>query len=214
MIDKLGGIYYDEGEFPKAVDAYRKLSLVSSNRRDSYIAIEGLMLCHYQLGSYDSTLSYADMVISAEWKPRNAVGDAQLIKARSYIRKGNIGQAQDEVIKVVNQGSENQAAEALYVLAQLFSENGDLLQSNETLFRLIGNYGSFKQWTDPAYLMIADNYINLGEILQAEATVNSVIENSANVTLVKQAKEKLLTIKGLQQNVLEADSDFKPDSSQ
>ena len=67
-------------------------------------------------------------------------------------------------------------------------------ESNEVLFTMPTDYSVFEEWLGRAFLLIADNYIALEELLQARATLNSIIENTNSGVIANLAKAKLSTI--------------------
>ena len=69
----------------------------------------------------------------------------------------------------------------------------------ETLFQLNSTYGTYQQWLGRSFLLIADNYLKMNELLQAKATLNSLIENFPDPVIKVQAEAKLIEIDKLQE---------------
>ena len=97
----------------------------------------------------------------------------------------------DEIVK---NSSDESGAEATYLLALIDNKQGEYNDSIDKCIALIGEFGSYQKWTDETYLLLVKNYIDLDEILQAKATLESIIENSANEALKERANSILLDV--------------------
>ncbi len=57
-----------------------------------------------------------------------------------------------------------------------------------------------------SFLLIADNYLKMNELLQAKATLNSLIENHPSEEIKAKARKKLNEIDRLQQEEVANDT--------
>lgn len=205
-LDKRGKSLLANNEFQKALNNYRSLLRYSSNRKEQFIALEGIMNTHYNLKNMDSTIYYSDQILKGDWKPIGIEESVWLLKGKALIAKGNYEQAIDELVKVLNGPLDEKSAEAKYNLAFIFYKQENYKQSLESLFQLNKNYGSYSLWIGESFLLIADNYIGLEELLQAKATLQSIVDNSAQQQIVARAKSKLLEIEQLNKKRLIKDT--------
>ena len=53
-----------------------------------------------------------------------------------------------------------------------------------------------------SFLLIADDYLQMGELLQAEATTKSIIENATIPEIVQEAHQKMEVIKKKTEEVI------------
>ena len=118
---------------------------------------------------------------------------------KAWYAKGNANEAMDQFLSTVNTAKDENGAEAQYFVATILREKGNYLQSNETLYNLNENFNLYTNWVGKSFLMIADNFISMGEIFQARATLNSIIDKSPVPVVIDEARKKLLTIKEKQQ---------------
>ena len=79
-------------------------------------------------------------------------------------------------------------------MAQLYHEAGNYAQSLETLFELNKQFPNEQEWTNQAFLLIADNYIALDELFQAKATLQSIIEHATDPAVIASAQQKLAAL--------------------
>lgn len=205
-LDKRGKALIQLKAYDQAVSNYRSLQKVSSSPKDHYLALDGLMNAYFALGRADSTLYFSKEILSSEWKPANAESAAWLIRGKIYLQQKNYNAAQDEFIKAINEAANESGAEAKYLLAEVFFQQKQYSRSLETLFDLNRNYASYQYWIGRSFLLIADNYFAMNELLQAEATLNSIVENAKNEEIIAMAKQKLEKVRAKREEVVVRDT--------
>ena len=106
------------------------------------------------------------------------------------------------------ESADNQtAAEAAFIIAQIRYKQDDFAASIEQCIVLLGKYGLYEQWTDKTYLLLVNNYMASGELLQAKATLNSILDNTENDALKIKAVDLLENITQLEKRVLTEEND-------
>ncbi|MBR08756.1 MAG: hypothetical protein CMP48_13900 [Rickettsiales bacterium] len=193
-LDKRGKAYLSMKDYKGAISNYHTLRNKSTNRKELYQAQEGLMTAYFQRNDLDSALYYADDILAGDWKPGNIETDTWLIKGRIYYRQKSYSLAMDEFIKVANEGQNENGAEAKYMIGKIYHDQLQFKRSLEVLFDLNKNYGSYPYWIGKSFLLIADDYLQMGELLQAEATTKSIIENATIPEIVQEAHQKMEVI--------------------
>ena len=63
------------------------------------------------------------------------------------------------------------------------------------LFDLKSRFSAYPKWYNRGFLLMADNYVAQKEYFQAQATLNSIIENAKDKETVAAAKTKLAALK-------------------
>jgi hypothetical protein len=112
---------------------------------------------------------------------------------------GDFEKAKDSFINTLNTAKDEYGAEAQYLLAEILHLEEQFKQSNEALFDLHKNFGSYQLWYDKSFLLIAENFIKMNETFQAAQTLQSLIDNSKLSFIVDQARIKLAGITSAQQ---------------
>ena len=192
VLDKRGKSLLALKSFDEALENYRLFNRRAQNPKEQYLALEGLMLAHKSLSS-DSCLYYADVILRNEWQPYNGSKITQLHKIEFLVDKGRWQQV-DTLATELLKDQDQFAAKAIYLKAYAKSKLNEYTESNELIFTLIGDYASFSEWTNKGYLLLVDNYLGLGEVLQAEATNNSILENASDKNLLSEASSKKAVI--------------------
>ncbi|MEO9484648.1 MAG: tetratricopeptide repeat protein [Ekhidna sp.] len=202
ILNRLGEINKRLDFTEEAEEAYKLLSDLNLSPKDGYNARQGLMLLYLDLKRHNDAITYADEIIAADWKPLNAEQEAIVVKARSWFQLKDFVQATDN-FKRLAEIKDEKGAEANYFLGLMAFQESEYEKSLDILFLLNSDYGSYTQWVDESYLLIARNYIEMDELFQAKATLRSIIQHSKNED-VKVKSQTLLD--QIEQTSLEGDS--------
>lgn len=206
VLDKRGKSLLNLGRNREAVSNYQLLGGAARNPREKYLAREGLMKA-YQSIDGDSAIYFADEILNANWKPINGEHLAQITKLRLFMEQERITEAKTIADQLRQESSDEIGAEAAYLYGAILAEEQNHDASNQSIFQLLNEFASYATWTDRGYLLLIDNYIALNELLQAEATANSIIEKSENEELKLEAAAKLEQVKALELELLKQEQD-------
>jgi hypothetical protein len=66
--------------------------------------------------------------------------------------------------------------------------------SNELIFDYSEGFSAYDYWYGSMFLLLAENYIKLGEVFQAKATLQSVLDQSTDATVKEKAASILKTL--------------------
>lgn len=191
---RLASIAYDQQDFATALDYYKQLQLSASNKKENYYALEGIMKASYGLQQYDQSKQAASLIKEQGNITINATDQAVLYLAKSAMQQGERQKAMEYFKQLLAIGKDSYAAEAQYRIAQILYETGEYNQSLETLFELNKQFSTYTTWVNQAFLLIADNYMALGELFQAKATLQSIIEHATDAAIVRDAQKKLMEV--------------------
>lgn len=205
-LDKRGKALISALDYKGAVKNYRMLAASGSSRKETYLAQEGLMKAYLELGKSDSALYFADQILQSDWKPADAENATWLVKGKILLKQQKYQAALDELMKVVNGSKSEEGAEAKYLMGKAYYLQEQYKSSLEILFDLNKNYASYPYWIGKSFLLIADNYLKMGELLQARATTKSIVENATIPEIVNEAQAKLLQIQQEEDRVIVADT--------
>ncbi|XOV95071.1 MAG: tetratricopeptide repeat protein [Bacteroidota bacterium] len=206
VLDKRGRALIRMGEYQQALYNYTQLAAYGVNRKDQYLADEGKLISHFQLSNNDSAFYYSDKIINSDWKPVGAESQAALIQGKVFLRTKQYDQAVISFQQVLQDTKSEVAAEAKYQMAYIQYLQGNYKGSVETLFELNEAYASYDYWIGKSFILIADNYLKMNELYQAQATLNSIIEKSPVKSIVSEAKVKLADLEKEREKVIESDT--------
>ena len=138
---------------------------------------------------------YADQVLANTKNSPSVKEQAQIIKARSSMKRGNDSEAKKAYTALEKSANPEVAAEALYAKAYYQNKGKAFKSSNETIFKLSNNYASEEYWGAKSLVLMAKNYLALGDKYQASYTVDQIIANYKDfpdvVTEAKQVKSQI-----------------------
>jgi len=193
-IQKIAEIEYENKNYAKAVPYFIRSAASARDKIEEYEANSGLMNAYFQLSKFDSASYFADKVISLGNITADSEAAAMLVKAKALLGLKSIQEAEDVLMTLINEHKTVQGAEGLYLLALRFHDSKNYVQSNEMIFDFSGPFGMYDFWYGKSFVLLAKNYIALGETFQAKATLESIVERSANEEIKKEANELLRTL--------------------
>ncbi len=194
-VQRIATIELENKNYKNAIPYLRESSKNARNKIEEFESNNGLMMAYYFIQSYDSVIFFADRVISLGSVTQDAIPEAMLLKAKAYRMKGNNRSADETLMDLVNEYKTVHGAEGLFLLAESYSKKPDFIQSNNAIFDFVAPFSPHDYWYGRCFILLADNYIKLGEDFQAKATLESILEGSTNQQIKTLAREKLATIK-------------------
>jgi len=202
---------FAKDRFPEALAHYKRLSLLAQYQLNQLESEVGQMRCNYNLKNYQGAISNALIALDFENVDPKIYHEANLTIAKSYLMQSNTQEADLYLEKVIMSGLPSLAAEASYLRARQFFLTDQLDSAEASVFNMVGKYKSEAIWIAKALILLSDVYITRGDVFQATATLQSILDNYPTEDEVKgQAREKLKNIQEMQSQKQEADSvDFE-----
>jgi tetratricopeptide (TPR) repeat protein len=146
------------------------------------------------LKDYPQAIATATQLLAQEELISGSAAKALLVKGKSQRFLGQSSEAEDSFGLLIQEYATEEAAEALYQLALQYQEKGDFKGSNELIFDYSTPFSEFDYWYGSMFLLLADNYLKLGEVFQAKATLQSVIDQSTDATIKEKAEATLKSL--------------------
>lgn len=193
-VQRIAEIEYENKNYAKAVPYFIRSAGSARDKIEEYEANSGLMNAYFHLSKFDSASFYADKVIALGNITADSEASALLVKAKALLEQNNTQEAEDVLMTLINEHKTVQGAEGLYLLALQFHQRKSYVQSNEMIFDFSGPFGMYDFWYGKSFILLAENYMALGETFQAKATLESIVEGSVNETIKKEASDLLQTL--------------------
>jgi len=206
-IEKSAIAHIELQEYELAIAAYKKLKQTAKNDREALKALEGLMSTYYAMRDFDNVKIYAEQIIQKEDQLSAIRNAAKIYILRALIGTGNLEEAKSLVIEIANQANDEAGAEASYLLAEIYYNEEKFNESIDFCISLIGKFGIYQEWTDRAYILLVENYMASGELLQSKATLKSILENTKNEELRIKALELSAKVEQLEQDLFITEKD-------
>jgi len=191
---RLAELEFKLAHYDKAIPHYHQLARLANNKKEQFTAWSGLMESHYLLAQYDSTAAYAETILERGNVNAGAQNKASLFLGKAAMAKGDYDLAQDEFINTLNTARDEYGAEAKYLLGEIQYLSKQHKQCYETLVSLNSDFAAYPEWVGKSFLLLADNYLAMGDSFQAKGTLNSLIDNFPQENVKAIAREKLKKI--------------------
>ncbi|MEX2596578.1 MAG: tetratricopeptide repeat protein [Salibacteraceae bacterium] len=196
---KAARINFSRENYPDALAYYKRLSMFGHYKDNLLEAEIGQMRCNFKLNNFQGAIANAFIVLENEKIDSKLETEADLVIAKSNLELESPMEADLHLKKVMMSGSPSQAAEATYLSARV-QFNMDSLDSAEVIvFDLVENHQSQSFWMAKGLILLSDIYVTRGDLFQARATLESIIDNyTERDELRLQAEQKLATIEDLE----------------
>ena len=184
--------YNHNQNFNKAYKYYGLWEKQTQNPEDKYQAQLGLMRSAFRIGNDDGVTTYSNKVNNNPLATNNDRSSAMYYLAKVSYRTGQLDQASSAFQKVAALSNNNQAAESRFMLARIAFEKNDLTEAENKANTANESNKNYPTWIAKSILLLSDIYVLKGDLLNARAAVEAIIENfSSDESLLKEAKTKL-----------------------
>jgi TolA-binding protein len=191
---QLGKIELDAKNFAEALRYLEPIAQQTRTQVEEAEVLQGILDAHFGLENYSQAIGAAEKLIALGDILPGTTPKALLIKGKSQRALNQNSEAEDSFGLLLQEYTTVEAAEALLLLALRFQEKGDFVGSNELIFDYSEGFSAYDYWYGSMFLLLADNYIQLGEIFQAKATLQSILDQSTDATVKEKAASTLKSL--------------------
>lgn len=190
IAERIADIEFANNNLRKANKYYSELVKVAVSNNQKLRAWLGLMNGHYQLGAFDSTLAYVELLLENGGSRNDFIVAATLKKGLAMLSLGQFDNAMLMFERTTELAKDKNGAEGQYYIGLILNQLNDYTNSNEALYIIPEQYGMYSEWLDKGFLLVAENFIAMREYFQAKATLQSIIDNSSNAQTVQSATDR------------------------
>lgn len=192
---KAARLNYADGNDAEALAFYKRLSLFGEYPDNLLEAEVGQMRCNFALNNFQGAIANATIALDNEKLNPSLTKEATFTIAKANLKLDNAAQAIPYLEDIIETGSPSQAAEAMYYYARFEFNRDSLDAAEEDIFKLVENYQTEGYWLAKGLVLLSDVYATRGDLFQAKATLQSILENYEEEDDVKEAaRRKLDTI--------------------
>ncbi|MXV38847.1 tetratricopeptide repeat protein [Flavobacteriaceae bacterium Ap0902] len=188
---RLSQLYINQNRETEALLTLENLNQVTNNASYKTFTEVHLMRLYSKRNQHNKAVNMAENVLSNAKNEPTVIQEAELTKARSLYASNQLDQARVAFEKLENSGSNAIKAEALYYKAFFLNKEKNFKASNDTVFQLASNYAEQQYWGSKALVIMAHNYYKLGDLYQANTTLDAVINNYQDFPEVVNEAKKL-----------------------
>ncbi|MFT5820183.1 MAG: tetratricopeptide (TPR) repeat protein [Crocinitomix sp.] len=168
-------VEYEAKNYKKAADYYVILDNNASFPENKLKAEIGLMRCHTFLEDLGVASEYAKRVLADPLALDNVKIEAHYVIGKAALEVNNYDKAMSEFKIVTKETSSVLGAEAQYSIALIYHLQEEFKKSEDEVRVLMKERAGYDFWVAKALILQAKNSIGLDDYVQAEYTINSVL---------------------------------------
>lgn len=191
-------ILFREKRYEGALDYFNRLEPVASFPENTLAAQVGQMRCLKELGRVADAAVAAERVAANSKATADMKSEAGILIARNLADRDELDAAYTKFKNVATASTNAYGAEAKYNMAYIRHLQTQYRKAETEVFELVQRYPSYDHWKARAFILLGDVYVQLNDLFQARATLQSVIDHCQEPDLVAQARQRLDTINASQ----------------
>ena len=192
-IQRSAEIELQNKNYNSAIELFKKFKSKNLDQKELQIANNGLISAYIESNSIDSASVVVEEIIASESITETEKANISLKIADVYASKENWENEKSWLIKTISFDKNDLGASCQLRLANQLFKEGKFKESSEMILDKFRN--QFAESSDAilgkAYILLADNFVELKNIPQAKATLKSIIDNSSDSVVIELAKTKL-----------------------
>jgi len=195
---RLAKYYASLKVWDKAIAQYEQLEVLSDSRwniRDAYL---GQMRAYALLNDSAKSRLYAQKVTEFPHSTEQDKLEAAIIFGQLAYEAGDLSAAYLQFSAIYEATKNEFGAKAKYYIAAIQLKRNDLAASQASVFELVDKIPYYDEWIARAFLVLAETYIAQADYFQANATLQSIIDNRDEDDITRKAAERLAYIKTLE----------------
>lgn len=184
--------YYDLKNYVRSYELYNKLQGIASLDENKRECVIGLMRTSFYLKKYQECLDNTAKVAVLPGLPEFYKAEMAYYKGMGLFALKDNDKALKELEYVVKNASNEQAAESKYTMAKIYYLKGNKKQSEKECNDYLDKFPSYEYYLGMTFILLSDIYKDDKKILQAKATLQSLLDNYSQDDDVKaEAQQKL-----------------------
>jgi tetratricopeptide (TPR) repeat protein len=189
----------DKHEFAIAALHYNQLLEQAQDKELQREATISLFTCYKALNNTEEMKNSAERILGLDKLSDDLEVEARLVLGNAAFYSSEYHLAAQHYKWIVEATSADAGAEAKYQLTYILFLQDDLTTTEESVFQLAEHFTN-DYFIAKGFILLGDVYIDQGNLFQAKATLESVIENHDGEELNALAKEKLQVILSLEES--------------
>lgn len=188
--------YNTNKDYVKSEQYYGMLYKANKGKEDEFPFLMNALRSSYLSKNDDALLLYATDVVNHSKASKVDILEAKYYKAGVLLDRNEFDNALAAFEAVATGAPSAQTSESNYYLAAILYQKGQYQASLDKAFAVKDKVEGYDYWLAKLFVLIGDNYAQLGNNYQAQATYESILENyNEDKSLVDEIKTKLENVK-------------------
>ena len=167
------------------------LEPITQSRETRQNCWQTMMYCYSKSGNAKGLEAISAKVIADNGTPAELRTEAKLILVKADIKSGKNENVLSDLKAIYVKDNNRFAAEAKYVEAQYLFGIDSLDLCKASCYSVLDDFNGYDLWVGRSLILLGDAFKKEGDLFNAKATWNGVIENFDVAELKKEAKAKL-----------------------
>jgi tetratricopeptide (TPR) repeat protein len=176
----------------RSYELYTKLQTVATLDENKRECLIGLMRTSFYLKKYQECLDNTTKVAALPSLPEFYKAEMAYYKGMCYYNLKDYDKSVKELEFVVKNANNEQAAESKYTVAKIYYLKGNKKQAEKDCNEYLDKFPSYEYYLGKTFILLSDIYKDDNKLLQAKATLQSLLDNYSQDDDVKaEAQQKL-----------------------
>ena len=157
---------------------YERLLKITENQKVKMRAVRGLMQCEYYLGNYDAAIELSNQLAEMPGLDQYSKNLLNEVAGMSLYNKHEYSLAIPKLQECAKHESSIMGADAAYHVVLANYNLGNYEEAENAVFYISDNFGKYNPYhVALSFIVLSDVYVAKGNIFQAKATLQSIIDN-------------------------------------
>ena len=197
---KLAAMEMNDGNNEKARRYYERVLNITENQKVKMQALEGMADCCYKLNDYDEAVERCDQLSAMQDIGQNRKNLVNYIAGMSLFKKNEYSSALPKLLECSKKERTERGAEAAYHVVLANYRLGNLDEAENSVFYISDNFSQYSYYVAMSFVTLSDVYVAKGNVFQAKATLQSIIDNYPGGEPKTLAQQRLAAIEKEESN--------------
>ena len=170
-------ITYDQKDYASALTYFKQLEATGQSAENKNIGRLGVLRCSFFLNDHQTTVKVANEITSDPHWNDELKTEAIYNRAKAYLALNQLADAEADLKTLAADTRTENGAEAKYLLANLYFEQGKLAESENEVMDFAKKNTPHQFWLARSFVLLADVYIKQNNDFQAKQYLISLQKN-------------------------------------
>ena len=205
-LSRMCSIYRNANDCENGLKYYQELEKYASNASIKK-ALYGQVFCNNKLGNRENAKIKAEQMLKLDQLNNEEKGECNNTIGRYYLHDSLYKPAKVFFNKTIKGQQDIYAAEAKYYEGYMRYMQDSLDKCRKSIMEFNNQFANYDYWLAKTFILFSDYYVKKGDLFQAKATLNNVIESFKDEEILAIARQKLELLenrsKGTKNNLID-----------
>jgi TolA-binding protein len=169
-------ISYSLERWEEAYGGYSSLYSSALLENNTFVALTGMLRSAYRGRDWANAIQKADMLMEDQRSDEDLKVEAKYVKAKSYLATSRRDAAMEILNELAADPKTEYGAEAAYLLIVDCYDRGEFEEVENKVYAFADSGSEQTYWLAKGFVILGDSFVERGELKQARATFESVVE--------------------------------------